>query len=53
MDRRAQKLAHFGITVEDADALVAAGYDTPAKIKDDQAGADEVAESGLGRFAQE
>ena len=32
-DKRVIRLKHFGISQEDAERLVAAGYNTPRKIK--------------------
>lgn len=33
MDRRAEKMARLGVNAELAEALVAAGIDTPRKVK--------------------
>lgn len=33
MDARAAKLVRFGVEKEDAEALVAAGFDRPSKIR--------------------
>jgi len=53
MDQRVRKLRHFGISPEDAEALVAAGYDLPRKIKKDRTKAGKITKKGLGRLKRQ